>query len=231
MKILFKRFSSNRKTGPIPVSTSSRYSCPDACPLKKNGCYGEGGPVAIHWKKVTEGLAGETWEAFLRLVAKLPFGQIWRHNQVGDLAGENNQIDVAKLRELIKANKGRKGFTYTHYPVLSGQAEEEKILSNREILKEANQNGFTINLSANNIGHADKLFALGIAPVATVLPASAQKNFLTPAGNRVVICPATQKDNVTCMTCGLCKWEKRNYIIGFPAHGSSVKKANAIASA
>ena len=41
--------SGNVKTGKIPVSTSGRNTCPDACPLKKanggKGCYGEGGPL------------------------------------------------------------------------------------------------------------------------------------------------------------------------------------------
>ena len=36
--------SSNIKTGPIPVTTSGRSTCPDACPLKKaNGGKGSGG--------------------------------------------------------------------------------------------------------------------------------------------------------------------------------------------
>ena len=50
--------SSNRKTGKIPVSVTSAHSCPDHCPLKKNGCYEEGGPGAINWRKVTNGERG-----------------------------------------------------------------------------------------------------------------------------------------------------------------------------
>ncbi len=42
--------SSNAKTGPIPVSTSTAAWCPDSCPLKGAGCYGNGGPLAIQWK-------------------------------------------------------------------------------------------------------------------------------------------------------------------------------------
>jgi hypothetical protein len=47
--------SRNVKTGPIPVSTSTRKTCPDSCPFKNNGCYAESGPLAIHWKAVTQG--------------------------------------------------------------------------------------------------------------------------------------------------------------------------------
>jgi len=232
MKLLFTRFSTNRKTGPIPVSTSEQKTCPDACPLKKNGCYGDGGPIAIHWRRLSEGKTGNTWEAFLRFIRSLPAGQTWRHNQVGDLWGADNRIDAGKLKELVTANRNRNGFTYTHYPVLSFQANAETIESNRNAIAEANRNGFTINLSANNLHHADKLFALGIAPVATVLPSSATKNCTTPGGNRVVVCPATQKENVTCSTCKLCQRANRAYIIGFPAHGISHKRIdNAIAAA
>lgn len=232
MKLLFSHFSSNRKTGPIPVSTSEEKTCPNACPLKKNGCYGDGGPIAIHWRRLSEGKAGIAWEAFLNLIRGLPVGQLWRHNQVGDLYGFSNLINVSKLKELVAANRNRRGFTYTHYPVLSGQSDAETIESNRNAIAEANRNGFTINLSANNLHHADKLFALGIAPVATVLPSSATKNCTTPGGNRVVVCPATQKDNVTCSTCKLCQRANRAYIIGFPAHGVSLKRIdNAIAAA
>ena len=32
--------SRNQKVGPVPVSTSGKHTCPDACPLKANGsCY------------------------------------------------------------------------------------------------------------------------------------------------------------------------------------------------
>lgn len=44
--------SSNVKTGPIPVSTTGAQSCPNACSLKGSGCYAEGGPLGMHWRKV-----------------------------------------------------------------------------------------------------------------------------------------------------------------------------------
>ena len=47
--------SVNAKTGPIPVTTSSKNTCPDSCQLKGNGCYAEVGRVNIHWQKVSNG--------------------------------------------------------------------------------------------------------------------------------------------------------------------------------
>jgi len=223
--VAFTRFSRNAKTGPIPVSTTTYETCPDLCPLKDNGCYGNGGPLGMFWAKVTSGSASIGWDAFIKSVAKLPKATLWRHNQAGDLPSHDRiNIDAIALEQLIKANKGKKGFTYTHYDVLSNRA-------NRELVKHANALGFRINLSANNLSHADKLYETGIAPVVTILQESAKPSdkIETPQGRQVVICPATYRDDVTCMTCGICAQE-RKAIIGFPAHGVQKRKANVVAN-
>ena len=71
MKTHLTPFSKNIKTGPIPVSTSSKDTCPDSCPLKGNGCYAESGPIAIHWAQVTKGNRGLEWSEFLDSIRKL----------------------------------------------------------------------------------------------------------------------------------------------------------------
>lgn len=222
------RSSSNEKTGPIPVSTSPRSTCPDSCPLKKNGCFVIG-PIEWHWDKVSRGERGSPWELFLDELRTLPRGQLWRHNQAGDLPGNNEEILPEFLKDLVKANQGRRGFTYTHKPVLSDQAGP--VESNRAAIKDANANGFTINLSANGLNHADKLAALGIGPVCTILPDQNPVNRTTPQGRKVVICPAQTRDNTTCASCGLCQRADRSVIVGFMPHGSQQKKALAIARA
>lgn len=214
------RVSSNAKTGPIPVSTSSADTCPDSCPFKDQGCYAKSGPLALHWRKVTSGGRGLSWEQFCDEIAALPRNQLWRHNQAGDLPGDNEYIDASALARLTRANKGRRGFTYTH---------KYSTEANREAIRSANANGFTINLSANTLAHADTLADYACGPVAVVLPSSQTTNTLTPAGRKVVICPATQRDNVTCATCGLCS-RQRSAIVGFPAHGTGKAKASRVAA-
>jgi hypothetical protein len=209
--------SHNVKTGPIPVSTSSKVTCPDACPFKSGGCYAQGGPLNIHWNKVTSGERGTDFDTFCKSIAKLPKGQLWRHNQSGDLAGENNVIDVDKLKQLTNANRGRKGFTYTHKPMTP---------ENAEAVKHANDNGFTVNLSANNLRHADELKALNVGPVVVVLPSDQVGNTVTPEGNKVVVCPATYREGVNCANCQLCQKVNRSVIVGFPAHGNAKKKVD-----
>ena len=84
MRFHLAKSSRNAKTGPIPVSTSSATTCPDSCPFKRNGCYAEGGPLAMHWRAITEGKRGTAWPEFIAAVEALPKGQLWRHNQAGD---------------------------------------------------------------------------------------------------------------------------------------------------
>ena len=215
--------SRNVKTGPIPVSTTSAASCPSVCPFNskaKGGCYAESGPLAMHWRKVTQGARGEAFGPFLDKIARLPKGQLWRHNAAGDLMGEGDSLDTVALAALVKANKGRNGFTYTHKPLAT---QEE-----RDAIKQANANGFTVNLSGNDLAHADSLYDLDLGPVVVVLPKDTTQSVVTPKGRKVIVCPATVRDDVSCATCGICA-KLRKAIVGFPAHGTSVKKANAIA--
>lgn len=212
--------SSNAKVGKIPVSTSSENTCPSSCPLKGKGCYAGAGPLALHWKKMSNGLNNAVdYHTFIEVIKSLPAGQIWRHNQAGDLMGEDLKIDSLGLIELVNANKGKKGYTYTH---------KTQLTENHDLIKKANKEGFTINLSADNLNHADKLKSLNIGPVVVVLPINQKENLVTPAGNKVVVCPATQKDNVSCSSCQLCQKANRSVIVGFPAHGTQKKKAEAM---
>lgn len=220
MNVHFTLKSANAKTGPIPVSTSSAETCPEACPFKAKGCYAKGGPLATHWSKVTSGQRGIDWLAFIAQVRALPKGQLWRHNQAGDLPGLGNAIDGAKLRQLAKANEGKRGFTYTHKPPTG---------SNLSAVRSAVRSGFTVNLSANSVSHADTLAKTGL-PVAAVVPQDSADRFTTPEGNRVVICPAQRVDGISCDKCRLCSKADRGFIVGFKPHGSGSKAVNQIAS-
>jgi len=215
--------SKNAKVGKMAVTTSTAKTCPTSCPFKRNGCYADSGPLKLHWDKVTEGERGDDWSTFISKIKDLPAGSKWRHNQAGDLPGDMEKLNDEKCIELAKANKGKRGFTYTHYDVLDN-------FQNAITVNSMNHLGFTVNVSANNLEHADKLCDMDIAPVATVLPIEQTTNTVTPKGRKVVVCPATYKDDVSCASCMLCeKWD-RNVVVGFPAHGTSKKKAAAIAA-
>ena len=215
--------SKNAKVGKMAVTTSTATTCPTSCPFKSNGCYADSGPLKLHWDKVTREERGDDWSTFISKIKDLPTGSKWRHNQAGDLPGDTEKLDDEKCIELAKANKGKRGFTYTHYDVLDN-------FQNAITVNIMNHLGFTVNVSANNLEQADKLCDLDIAPVATVLPIEQTTNTVTPKGRKVLVCPATYKDDVSCASCMLCeKWD-RNVVVGFPAHGTRKKKAAAIAA-
>ena len=215
--------SKNAKVGNMAATTSTAKTCPTSCPFKDNGCYADSGPLKLHWDKVTEGERGDDWPTFIDKIKDLPAGSKWRHNQAGDLPGDTKDLDSTKCVDLAKANEGKRGFTYTHYDVLNN-------FQNAITVNMMNHLGFTVNVSANNLEHADQLCDLDIAPVATVLPIEQTTNTVTPKGRKVVVCPATYKDDVSCASCMLCeKWD-RKVIVGFPAHGTSKKKASVVAS-
>jgi len=196
--------SANVKTGPIPVSTTTKESCPPDCAMR-NECYASSGPLALHWAKVTAGERGTDWDTF----AQLPEGQLWRHNQAGDLPVQNGTIDAVKLGALVHANQGKRGFTYSHH----------RDTQSVNWIRHANAWGFTVNLSANNLADADTLADHKAGPIVVVLPSDTTSNTRTPAGRPVVVCPATQRDDVSCATCQLCA-RQRDVIVGFPGHGA-----------
>jgi len=200
--------SANAKTGPIPVSTSDRATCPENCAMRSE-CYASSGPLAIHWAAVSSGNRGQLWPDFVNAIADLPEGQLWRANQAGDLPGDGKTVDPVALGELVAANIGRRGFTYSHY------SDQDSL----HWIGHANRWGFTVNLSANNLEEADQLADTGAGPVVVVLPSSQTTNTTTPAGRKVVVCPAAVRDDISCATCQLCQ-RQRSAIVGFPAHGT-----------
>jgi hypothetical protein len=211
--------SQNIKTGSMPVSMSTNKTCPSSCQFKNNGCYAKYGPLSWNWVKISNGLRGSAWSDFIKQVRKIPSNTVWRHNQAGDLPGLGDRLSITKLRELIKANKGKFGYTYTHKPLKS---EKE-----RKAIKEANDNGFTINISANNLRDADDKISLGIGPVVSVIPINTPKHFTTPNKVKGIICPA-QLSEIKCIDCKLCQKADRKFIIGFLPHGIAKKAVNKI---
>jgi len=223
----FIKKSTNKKTGPISILTSSYYTCPSVCPFKRNGCYADGGPLKIHWDKLTKGERGIKFSHLLIILKEFGNGQFIRLFQAGDMPGINNYINFHNTKRLVKSLSNWKAFGYTHKPLT--------IKNNIKAIKYCNNNNVCINLSANNLNHADKLLETGIGPVSVTLPKGFSKKVRTPKKNKVIICPAViTKEATTCSTCGgkkgpLCNRIDRDFIIGFPAHGSSINKASEIA--
>jgi len=205
----FVRVSQNSKTGPMPVVYSSRTTCPDSCAHKGNGCYAESGPISTHWRKVDSN--GIDLDSLCESIRTIPRGSLWRYGVAGDLPGQGDTLDRVALDKLIRANRGRRGFTYTHK------------LSDTDAIRDAINRGFVVNVSADSIELADYYYGQDL-PVTVVVPREAPEITFTPQAVRIVVCPAQTRQDVTCQSCGLCAVASRRVIVGFRAHGSGAGK-------
>jgi len=218
--------SSNKKTGPISVSTTSRCSCPECCPLQGDqGCYAEAGYYTrLFWDKVTAGKAGAAPREFIRQVAGLPPRSMFRHNVAGDLWPNPDYPDTIfslYAWELAVATKHlHAAWTYTHHTLdgISG------CLNKSTIAAITNTTNFVINVSTESLDTAAHLHKSGFM-VAVVQPEGLPKSF-RHSGVLFVQCPATLPGSgITCSNCGgkrgkpLCA-SIRKVVVVFPAHGS-----------
>ena len=218
MWIKLTMVSGNRKVGKIPVSTTSKDSCPKECELRDTDCYARFGPLGIRWAMVSKGKNADNWTAFCNRVRQFLAGTLWRHNQAGDLPQrKDGRIHKSKTRQLSLAAQHTKGWTYTHYDPMDPH--------NAEVIRETNERGgMTINLSADSLEDADKYHELGIAPVTCVLPEDApHSGNTTPNGLPILVCPAQRMD-LSCEQCRICQVATRKSIVGFLAHGTAKKR-------
>jgi hypothetical protein len=212
--------SSNRKTGPMTVVTSSKSTCPSICALKGHGCYAESGPLNIVWTRLNSPNAGLSFEHMVQVIRNLPDGSIWRYGQAGDLPGDGLFLDADAIKTLVEASQGKRGYTYTHY--------SPTVNHNANIIQYANANGFTINMSADNLWTADEYHSMKIGPVVSIVPRRCPDFVDRTIGNPVIVCGSQVDKYMTCCACQRCMSPQRTGIVGFRIHGSRPKLVEAI---
>ena len=209
--------SSNKKTGAIPVTTTEASSCPPSCPFINGSCYAKSGfHLRMHWDKVSKGERGTDWQGLCNYIESLPHRQVWRHNQAGDIPHVLGMINDQLLDQLVTANTGKRGYTYTHHKLSP---------SNVKAIKSANERGFTINASCESLEQADEAIAKGL-PAAVVIANDKEPPKTTPQGHRVMVCPAQTQEGMTCKQCKLCSVSNRRCVVAFLAHGNKAKEVN-----
>ena len=219
--------SRNTKVGKrVVVTTTSRSSCPDACPLKPEydedgklipkGCYGDQFHMKMHWDKVTSGERGYSLDELTKRIAKLPYKSMVRHDQVGDLPGDGKfTLYRDSCLKLAKAFRRSLAWSYTSYP-LTG--------FNLETIREMLRLDFVINKSCFSLEQVDSAMDLGI-PATVVLPSKTKgRKLRTPKGRIVARCPAEMSKDINCGNCGgskgpLCLRKDRDFAVSFYAHG------------
>tara|TARA_Y100001973_G_scaffold98941_1_gene157219 strand:+ start:2267 stop:2821 length:555 start_codon:yes stop_codon:yes gene_type:complete len=182
----------------------------------------------MHWRKVDSGERGGDWGQLVGFVRNLDKGQIWRHNQAGDLPHHKGAIDTGMVAELVKANHdaGANGFTYTHHDM--------RIPTNVMAIETANRAGFTVNISTNSVKEAvTTKYVHPRLPIVTIVPTDfwddSDANWKDVDGVHVSRCPAEYVDSLDCATCKACAKADRASVIAFTAHGVQKKKVSIIA--
>lgn len=218
LRVFFTRESANRKTGPIPVSMTSASSCPPSCSYYGDGCYAERHILGMHWRRLSRG-EGRSWDAFCDAVRGLPPGQLWRHNEAGDLPGIGEACFESQVIELAAASRHTRGFTYTHK--LGTTFSEAARVAHFGLLRYLNRSGVTVNLSVDRFEELDQYARWGL-PMTTVLPEDAPRVSYTKAGRKVIVCPAQVNEGTQCVSCGICQANGSDRaVVGFLAHGNA----------
>jgi len=215
--------SGNGKTGPIAVSSTSRLTCPSSCRLAGDqGCYAEAGfHTRLHWDRLSRGESGLPAAAFIRQVAALPAGALFRHYVAGDQwpdLSDPLRIDQGLLLQLARATRHlRAAWSYTHVPMSP---------ANQATLR------LVVNASTESRSKAAALVRQSI-PAVSVVPPDAPAVFCHE-GVRFVACPASRSGRkIQCISCGgrfgipLCAQADRPFVITFPAHGARAAAAAA----
>lgn len=214
LRVFFTLKSGNQKTGEIPVSMTSASSCPPSCSYFGAGCYAERHVLGAHWRRLSAG-AGRSWREFCDMVRALPAGQLWRHNEAGDLPGLGEQLDESAIVMLAGAAQHTRGFTYTHKLGRGMRFLDQEAHFQR--LRYLNGHGLTVNLSVDNYLELDE-YAQWDLPLTTVLPLGHERVTHTKRGLKVLVCPA-QLTDTNCKSCGICQAKDRKAAVGFLAHG------------
>ena len=214
--------SSNRKTGPIATTMSSRNSCAPSCPYANGGgCYAESFPLKLHWDRLSRGETGDSWLDLTHRLrdAKLKPGTLLRHNVAGDLPHEKGRIKQEILRHLSATfvGAGTVPFTYTHH---------RQDADNLATIKEAICYGFTINLSCDSERQASQRYRDGFPAVCVVPDDDTRTEWTDADGVAFRVCPAQLEDGVTCETCRVCSMAHRSHVVAFRAHGNRKRKVS-----
>lgn len=222
------RVTGNKKTGPMPVTTHGKQTCPPSCILKDRGCYGDNHPMMHHWNKVTKGERGVSFTEYIKQIRALPFGTLMRGQQVGDLPGNGiDTLDQDKCVTLAKAMayKRKVAWTYTAY----------LLRKNLDTLRAMLATGYAVNKSCYTLDEVDEAMDADVPATMVWKSTFKGRNQTTPKGRKVVGCPAQLQKDVTCSTCGgskgpLCARINRDFAIGFYAHGPKAKVVDQVLS-
>lgn len=211
----FVKKSGNAKTGPISTTSQPRSTCPSTCPHLGTSCYAQAGYYTrLNWNHLDNGTRGGTWADMVASIAKHA-SSVWRMSIMGDIPANSGTINRDAMQDIVNANGGRNGFTYTHHALTA---------RNVATIKQSIRDGFTVNVSCDTLEEVKAADDAGLPSVLVCGKDTEKGKHELGNGITGVTCPAIFSESVTCSSCKLCADSERDYTIMFPAHGTQAKK-------
>jgi hypothetical protein len=204
---IFTEVSENAKIGVCSATMVAQVTCPPTCPLRGNGCYGESGPLGIHFRRM--GREATSADDVIRAECELIRASKNLHlplrlHVVGDCLTEDHAHMLAHACEI------RKGpvWTYTH--------------SWRTIPRSA-FGAISVMASCESLAQVAEARGRGYS-ASLVIPRD------VPNPRAYIICPS-QVTGVTCVECRLClNADRLKRPVAFGVHGARAKAAAAAAA-
>jgi hypothetical protein len=207
--------STNRKIGNVSATYVAQQSCPDTCKLKGNGCYAENDFVGFTTRRLNKLADGKSLldmaHAEAKAILTLKGDKHLRLHVVGDCSTDRAASIVSDAAGAYQSRKGMSVWSYTHAwrNVERESWQQVSILASCESIEDV--------IAANKKGYAAAML------VESGFETCKQNGF------KLIRCPQTKKDTVTCESCRLCakdKWLRESKtVICFPAHSAGAKKA------
>lgn len=230
--------SSNPKTGNIIQSYSARYTCPNRCPLKGNGCYADSYHTSRQWdrcndeedKRYIANGNDLTLDLMSSVALHAKRGEksiLFRHNVAGDIALPNSDlIDDERLNTIVEScskvssnlNINLMGYTYTHCSLT---------MQNFNKVKKAQAKGFVVNFSCETTEEVKEVKRMNCNAVMTSINPQETVKALKTEGFKALQCPAQTNEDMNCKRCKLCA-RNREAVIIFEVHGNGSKKAKKV---
>lgn len=221
--------ATNRKLGNVNYVYGPEENCADSCPFKAAGCYAKNRPMVWVWDKITAGKHKRSvnWNQLLSKVRAIPRGDRLRFWVAGDFPQRRNGVDVTAATALCNAAHGKKAWAYTHH-----HPKKNERGGWAGTIRHYVGRGLTINISCERQEHLDEYMSQGL-PCVIAVPSTTnpRKQWRTPGGHRVRVCPNQIDKTIQCDKCMLCYQRPSDMAIAFIAHGTRYKAADAAIAA
>ena len=212
--LIWNARATNVKTGNVPTlfighTKQEAWESCNGCNLRGNGCYAWSGSVNIGASSTRRAYSkGADKSLSYALKNRHINARMVRVSAIGDIGRCSTKQSIEIKNAIAESKLELVGYTH-HW-------REEKVANNWR---------GSLMASCEKIEDADIAVGQGWRATA-IVPEGTANTFTSPAGNKVVVCPAQTKSNITCNQCRLCNGSKKAApIIAFIAHGNQMEKA------